>query len=418
MNYGVPYQGSKNKIAEKIIKFLPPAENFYDLFAGGCAVAQVALISGKYRNVYINDINGAITQLFVDGVAGKYSNEKRWISREDFFAQKETDAFIKFTWSFGNNGQGYMYSKEIELYKRAYHYAVFGDYSYFAEMGINVPTINSDVTKERRLELRKWIISNHAEIKEKYINWYMINVMHSAEDYNEIRKNLASKISDNSEKLRQYLIEALKDSGLTQAEDGRRLGTQMQGHYFGKSQWEFPTQKHYEKMQEFIPKLSQTYLEIYGLQELYESVQSLERLQSLQSLQSLERLERLQSLESLERLETITRYNKSYNEIEIKPNSVIYCDIPYANTNCGSYNGFNHAEFYEWARQQKSIYISEYTMPEEFESVFEIEKRCTMGKNLTVEKVFTLNNRNKLQPNLDDIDWRNQWEDNNVNQKD
>ena len=36
--YGILYQGSKNKIAEKIINLLPPADNFYDLFAGGCAI--------------------------------------------------------------------------------------------------------------------------------------------------------------------------------------------------------------------------------------------------------------------------------------------------------------------------------------------------------------------------------------------
>ena len=128
-------------------------------------------MSGKYKNIYINDINGGITQLFIDSINGKYNNENRWISREDFFTQKETDAFIKYIWSFGNNGKGYMYSKEIELYKKAYHFAVFGDYSYFAEMGIDVPVINSGNPKERRLELRKWVVINEAEIKNKYIKW-------------------------------------------------------------------------------------------------------------------------------------------------------------------------------------------------------------------------------------------------------
>ena len=35
MTYGLPYMGSKNKIAEDIISLFPAAENFYDLFAGG-----------------------------------------------------------------------------------------------------------------------------------------------------------------------------------------------------------------------------------------------------------------------------------------------------------------------------------------------------------------------------------------------
>ena len=37
MNYGIPYKGSKNKIAESIIAQLPSAKHFYDLFGGGGA---------------------------------------------------------------------------------------------------------------------------------------------------------------------------------------------------------------------------------------------------------------------------------------------------------------------------------------------------------------------------------------------
>lgn len=33
--YGIGYMGSKNQIAEDIIKILPPAEYFVDLFGGG-----------------------------------------------------------------------------------------------------------------------------------------------------------------------------------------------------------------------------------------------------------------------------------------------------------------------------------------------------------------------------------------------
>ena len=31
--YGLPYQGSKTAIAEKIVDLLPTAENFYDLLS-------------------------------------------------------------------------------------------------------------------------------------------------------------------------------------------------------------------------------------------------------------------------------------------------------------------------------------------------------------------------------------------------
>lgn len=90
MNYGLPYKGSKNSIAAQIIDFLPPAENFYDLFAGGCAITHAALLSGKYEHIYFNDINPGITQLFVDAIHGKYHNEKTLDQPGRFFQIKRT----------------------------------------------------------------------------------------------------------------------------------------------------------------------------------------------------------------------------------------------------------------------------------------------------------------------------------------
>lgn len=39
--YGMPYQGSKTRIADELIAVLPPARHFYDCFGGGrCHVAR------------------------------------------------------------------------------------------------------------------------------------------------------------------------------------------------------------------------------------------------------------------------------------------------------------------------------------------------------------------------------------------
>lgn len=38
MNYGLPYKGSKNRIAKKILDVLPAAPVLYDVFCGGCAI--------------------------------------------------------------------------------------------------------------------------------------------------------------------------------------------------------------------------------------------------------------------------------------------------------------------------------------------------------------------------------------------
>lgn len=126
MRYGIPYMGSKNKLAERIVALLPRATHLYDVFCGGCAVAHCAALSGKYGHIHIND-KSDMGQLFMDAVEGMYRDERRWISREDFFALKDSDPYVRACWSFGNNGRNYLYSREIEPYKRAVHLMLTAD---------------------------------------------------------------------------------------------------------------------------------------------------------------------------------------------------------------------------------------------------------------------------------------------------
>lgn len=85
--------------------------------------------------------------------------------------------------------------------------------------------------------------------------------------------------------------------------------------------------------------------------------------------------------------------NLSYDEVQIKPNSVIYCDIPYFNTSGYDFE-FNYKNFYEWAnRQTEIVFISEYYMPEDlFICVATIKKRCPLSgfdnTAETTEKLF------------------------------
>lgn len=53
--YGVPYSGSKNRLAEDIIDMLPAGDRLVDLFAGGCAITHCALMSGKWKKILNND---------------------------------------------------------------------------------------------------------------------------------------------------------------------------------------------------------------------------------------------------------------------------------------------------------------------------------------------------------------------------
>lgn len=136
MKYGLPYKGSKNKLAERIVRLLPKRTNLVDLFCGGCAVSHAALLMGKYEHVHINDINWMCPTLFINALQGKYNDERRWISRDDFFRLKDSDPYVAVVWSFGNNMRDYLYSREIEPLKRAIHYALFfSDYSLGKELG-------------------------------------------------------------------------------------------------------------------------------------------------------------------------------------------------------------------------------------------------------------------------------------------
>ena len=379
--YGVPYQGSKNSIAEKIINIIPSAENFYDLFAGGCAITHCAMLANRWKNFYVNDIDNA-PLLFKKAIAGEFKDEKRWISRDDFYNLKDNDIYISICWSFGNNRHDYMYSQQIEPWKKALHYArIFGDCSELEKFGIQ-----SDGSRQD-------IIKNNKEYKEKYIAWYVKNVQKSEIEYERLRQNLTENINKNKEDLRLYLCNALKKSGLKQSDVNKRLNTQMSAHYFGRSQWAFPTREEYNKMREFMP-LEKDYDEIYGLQDL---------LESLHSLESLQRLQRLQSLESLQSLERLTYTQTSYENVKIKPNSVIYCDIPYEDTEKYISGEFNHKAFYDWAcEQSEPVYISSYNISDNrFEEIWSWQKvnlYSATSNFIVTERLYRPKHQKKLYP--------------------
>ena len=125
MNYGLPYQGSKNRIAKRLVDALPSAPVLYDVFCGGCAVTHAAMLSGKYQHFVVNDRRGWLPAAFQKAIHGGYAHEDRWISREDFERLKDTDAYAAMCFSFGNDCRSYMYARGLEPYKRALHHAIF-----------------------------------------------------------------------------------------------------------------------------------------------------------------------------------------------------------------------------------------------------------------------------------------------------
>ena len=399
MSYGLPYKGSKNSIAKWVVSHLPKSHTFVDLFAGGCAVTHAAILSGKFGRFIANDIT-EYPQVFRDAIAGKYRNERRWISRENFFRLKDIDPYVRLCWSFGNNMKSYLYAPETERFKKHLHAIFFaktpgeaslmwrGFVREFAKIRKEIEDLTQKVLK----------LCEECGVTPKYNadGTLNIEVMH------------ADIFRVKSADLRGYLQNALKLSGLTQKDVYRHLGNYMGRHYFSESQWALPTSEQYEKLQEILPALtipwaalneglqSMERLErlerLEGLQSL-ESLERLERLESLeglQSLESLERLERLESLQSLQSLESLEVFQKDYTDITIPSGATVYCDPPYTGTS-GYLHDFDHERFLDWLRHRDfPVFVSEYSMPGDFVCIASINKTCTYSPTKNTKRAERL----------------------------
>ncbi|MFR5767200.1 MAG: DNA adenine methylase [Alistipes shahii] len=369
MNYGLPYKGSKNSIAKWVISNLPASHTFVDLFAGGCAVTHAAILSGKFGRFIANDIT-EYPQVFRDAIDGKYRNECRWISREDFLRLKDDDPYVRLCWSFGNDMKTYMYAPEVERFKKHMH-AIFS---------AGTPTSARLAWKGFVREFAK-VRDKIGELTQKVLK--LCAACDVAPQYNaDGTLNTKAIHTDvfrvKSAYLRKYLQNALKLSGLTKKDVDRRLGNYMGRHYFSESQWMLPSSEQYEKLQEILPALTIPWA------PLNESLQSLQSLQSLESLESLQSLERLKSLQSLERLK-LSR--KDYSDVAIPPGATVYCDPPYANTS-GYIDDFDHERFYRWLRSMEfPVFVSEYSMPDDFICFASIDKACTYSSSKTIKRV-------------------------------
>lgn len=357
MNYGLPYKGSKNSIAKWVISNLPASHTFVDLFAGGCAVTHAAILSGKFGRFIANDIT-EYPQVFRDAIDGKYRNECRWISREDFLRLKDDDPYVRLCWSFGNDMKTYMYAPEVERFKKHMH-AIFS---------AGTPTSARLAWKGFVREFAK-VRDKIGELTQKVLK--LCAACDVAPQYNaDGTLNTKAIHTDvfrvKSAYLRKYLQNALKLSGLTKKDVDRRLGNYMGRHYFSESQWMLPSSEQYEKLQEILPALTIPWAPLN---------------ESLESLQSLERLKSLQSLERLK----LSR--KDYSDVAIPPGATVYCDPPYANTS-GYIDDFDHERFYRWLRSMEfPVFVSEYSMPDDFICFASIDKACTYSSSKTIKRV-------------------------------
>lgn len=328
MNYGLPYKGSKNRIAKKILDVLPAAPVLYDVFCGGCAITHAALLSGKYSRVVANDINGMIPHAFETAMKGGFRNEDRWISRGDFQNLYKTDPYVAICFSFGNNLHEYCYARELEPYKRALHYAIFWkDTGPWRELcpetadALKKAVESEQDRHKRRIGAGRAIVT---ALKAGLMNGTIDPAVMNKPIYRKIRKE--------------------KTPGLRiqPAESVERLKS-------------LETLENDERLQRL------------------ERLERFERLKNLECLQTDESLHRLQSLKSLERITDVdvppvlTVTTGDYRALNFERGGIIYCDPPYKNT--GQYRTvgtFDFEAFYSWCLHQSNpVFISEYTMPED-----------------------------------------------------
>lgn len=400
ITYGLPYMGSKNSIAKNLIKQLPRRENFYDLFCGGGAMAHRAALSGKYKHIYCNDLTGAVE--YVERARrGEYDNRREWVSREQFIKNKNNDIFLTFMWSFGNNGRDYMYGKHIEPLKKRLHFAyIENDNSLLKEFysANDIPTGHEAVYK--------YCLEHSAEIINSYIEWYQLKYIGKVVDISKLKQALRA----DDERLRNYLIEQRNKNKLKNIDVDKYLGTNgMRGHYFGRSQWDFPTRENYNKL-DAIMNWPLSYDEVCGdnIKDKLFKLKNLIRLKAQASGKSYEIVFRLEHIDRLKRFKYIQNTGTrqwhfsrgSYDDVKIKNNSVIYCDIPYKSVTEYISGAFDYDKFYKWRQTQNNIYISEYNMPAaEFREVYNIEKTVLISAKdndkKAVEKLF-IPMKNKL----------------------
>src|SRR5574344_1955265 len=122
--YGIPYQGSKSKIAKEIINVLPANDYLVDLVAGGCAITHCGMLSKKWKCFIANDItcSAKAFEAVINHTTNIDFKHPQLITREKFKEiAGDTDNIDNFLlsiiWSFGNNRRTYIYGEDKEKIK-------------------------------------------------------------------------------------------------------------------------------------------------------------------------------------------------------------------------------------------------------------------------------------------------------------
>lgn len=100
------------------------------------------------------------------------------------------------------------------------------------------------------------------------------------------------------------------------------------------------------------------------------------------------------ALKQSNKIKGVEFINKSYLNLEIPYNSLIYCDPPYRMTTKYK-DDFDHDIFWQWCKEKTCeghiVFISEYSAPDDFKCIWQKEMITTFSENSlksNIEKLF------------------------------
>lgn len=334
-HYGIPYMGSKDKIAKPLCEYMlnrhPDKKFFIDACCGGLAISSYVLQNSNLK-VIANDLDTNLYDFYNTFFYG--DREKlledygyKWMDRDTYNSLKLTATgalriMMVSVWTFGNKnekGITYLFGKDIELQKELLHNLL--------------------------VEGNENLLSNYFHKREK----------EREQELNTIRKWY-----------KEYLPDYIKELDYRKNPYKRILFMDCWKKFF--------IERHKVLMEEKKLKKRASHEELINL----ENLERMERLQQLQQLQL-----QLQQLQ-LHNEDCITLIKNLPEEI-IK-NAIVYIDPPYKGTTTYVQGDDDlHNKITKLALEYKDkcpIYISEYTKYDGLKQVYYENKQQTLNSLL------------------------------------
>ena len=363
----IPYKGSKIDIAsqliDKMLEVKPNAKYFIDMCGGGGAMSFTAKQYGL--QVLYNEKQTGVVNLLQFILDRMKNNEKselgffplefyNFVSRQEFKELIKQDTayseFVRINYSFSNNQRNYMFSPELEKFKKQGH--------------------NFVMYKDR--QAKEYIKEHYKTSCNRFIDY--IETGKTWQDRRLLYVNIILKIEAIK------VAESCYDGFVNFFDSFINEGFHKMSNVYIVN-----------LINEYIPNIDRKHYKTDRSAKLKE-LKQLQQLKRLEQLEQLQQLERLKQLQHLERPDLITLSNLDYKDVVINTpheETIVYFDPPYRDTDKYS-EEVNHEELDNYFKNSPySCFMSEYTAPHK--SIYQIQKISKMLNNV-VDKLYKTEN--------------------------